>query len=365
MDKRFCFSTCNIDSKFEKIIGFTNLDNIPFELSLSNFVMEPIIDIKNYNPRLTQYTSEMLVINGIVYRCSGDGKQMLIMDLNHKDCRYINIDLGKDAFNSDTILGMYRSGKNVLIVPRFYRFILMYNSNDDSLTTIDICDNKFEVDEIGAIFSFSFFYREKIIIFSVDGMHMGIFDIQSKKMQWIKYSPTSIAIEYAIYRKNKIYASDRCGVIYEISMENNSIKTLFNKLNGEDYIMSRFVFLDDEEIVFFPFRGDEIYKIDLDKKECIKIKNVPIDIQYLDGFMGAKYWNYLEDKNYYYFPPKASQYLLVIDKNNGNIKWIKCGADDIKKSIFMRPVGGKGMIINEDKTIGLCDMLEHLKNEKS
>ena len=81
-------------------------------------------------------------------------------------------------------------------------------------------------------------------------------------------------------------------------------------------------------LIVFPAMDEDINIVDLASKEIKVYQGYPSDFEYQAAGWGwtygwSQYFGYCEDEDYYYFAMRSANYVLKVNKENGEFIWIK------------------------------------------
>ena len=127
----------------------------------------------------------------------------------------------------------------------------------------------------------------------------------------------------AVYAENRFFILNMTDDVYTWSPEDNSIEKIidFDKKTEERQLVR--VIHTKRKIILLSGTDGKIYSFNIKSRKLEQYEDYPENFRELDSDQQhSKYYYYVEDKNYFYFSMQYYNMLLVINKDNGECKWI-------------------------------------------
>lgn len=305
------------------IYFFTEKENFLMEVNMNDWkikYLNKFID-SEYFPK--GRTDLIRTIGNRIFKLVLSGKY--VEEFSLEDGKYERVEIGDYNRKWNNYVAFEVNKHFLYVFPRWERKIIKIDVDNYEVEKIEI-PRKQKKDGLEEKFEcFSMAYKEKSII-------------------WLFEKGTGYIIKYDM-DKNTFYrltlpnevnnCVDMCRVDREIYFltYNNEIY-IWNADNGKYHLLWRVkqyykkdnyfaeMVIIKQKIILLPGFGEDIIIIDCSNNTYQIYDKYPKDFVYMD-IKWAKYINRFEDKKNYYYPMRLSNYMAVIDKNDGNIDWIQ------------------------------------------
>lgn len=273
------------------------------------------------------------------------GEYFLRYNLDTYEANYYKIDCDYDA--DGNFAYMNAIGEKIYIFTRRERKLIIFDTKTETMRTIMYPYTEDSVYICGCV------WKGGLFLFPQSGSYI------------LEYMPTEDAwkvhhIEKVLDRcvhvvcyKDEMYILLVNGRILKWNIEENVINELdYNpQIYSKKNRVSRIVVIKDTAIIL-PSSGMDIGLVNLQDMKLSIYHDYPKDFMY-DSWKSnwSKYYGYCETKNYYYFANRISNYMLVIDKTNLNISWMKL---EISKEQKMKHFIERGNTVPEEA--GMWDL---------
>lgn len=278
-----------------------------------------------------------------IYFFSQDGKILYEYDLKSNYCsRYQLPEV--EMINWGCFAGIYLWGEKIYIFTKvagkiYYFdtkkkvFVDVSNENTSSVTSSIIFDNK--------VYMASY---NRILCYNLDSACFeSECSINDEEIYWMNRYHENI---YLLTKTNGLY-------VWNIAIDT---KKLIYQEKNEKQIYSR-VFATENKIFLLPCLGQNIRAINILIGEK-RIEENPSDLKYKEiGW--SKYSGYCEDEKCIWCANRVSNYFLLIDKENEQIKWINMYPPESRSIEPYFALRKNNMIFNEGE-FGLIEFLANL-----
>ena len=135
---------------------------------------------------------------------------------------------------------------------------------------------------------------------------------------------------HAIWKNGLFYILTIEGNIYTWDIKHSEIKVIFKYRGKMSYLNLSKIVVTDKNIWCLPAFGDDIVIISGEKVNIYD--SYPADFKYHDNIR-SRYYEYCEDRNNYYFAMHSANYILCINKDNGEERWFRPIEPEIEEKI--------------------------------
>lgn len=369
MKKELCalFPACAVIDG--KLLCITDVEHIFEKIDINDGKVECIDDPKGYTPYKWSGTDMILPTKEIIYMLEQNGEKVLKYSPLNNECHFFDIKCN-DHFCSNFV-GAVIYGDQMYIFPRYRDGVLKLNLNSGSIKNIE----RFE--RLCPDVDYKFCQEEKIphSLFACSCQvetHMWVFtetdkvviDYDITKEQFTRYMlPERIkSCVRAEYSDDLFYILTIEGEIYSWSPESGAEKKIYDFGQEKRYPYFGTIIITGKRLWTLPLFGNDIYVIDLEKNNCEVYSDYPTDFGYFAFDDWGKYFSYCSDEEYYYFAMHSANYILSINKRNGQERWIKPKEADEHREYFF-DLRIKQFIYGEDIIYDVYDLIEILKKD--
>ncbi len=323
------FLTCT--SIHKKLYSYTIFKSIPITIDMNTWEINLLEDLKNYDQSFVAYT--MVSIKDDIFALELNGKRIMKYNINEKRCQYFDINCNKKSWENYAGYATYE--KYLYIFPRYQNKIIKINLESGKIQIVPkiYSDINFykeykhpKAEKELEYFSCGCQCQNIMWLFQRQGNIVGAYDLKYNIYQEYRIPITFNDCVHAMCYKDMLYILSSEGRIY---CWNHMIRTIeeivdcsCSNIVNQSNIFSR-IAITDESIFLLPSLENDIFYMDLKTKKLKKYVSYPVDFRYYEVEGWSKYYGFCEDNKYYYFAMRSTNYLLVINKNTGRVKWIK------------------------------------------
>lgn len=319
-EKDGLFITCALRNR--DIYAFTFFKRIPMIGNLDTGSIKLIPDLKNYDSSFV--ADHMINAGDDIFVLELNGQRLMKYNILEKKCQCYDIACGKKPWGNYAAFVQY--GKYLYIFPRYTDGVIRVDANygevvkDRRLYTSKDCINRND----DSYFCCGCQTENIMWLFQRQSNVIIAYDMENST--WKKYE---IDVEinnciHALQYGNKLYILSYEGKLYSWDMSENHVEEIADCSNLEQ---SNYTFLrlavTDKTIFLLPSGSEDILCINRYTKQVETYKDYPSDFCYCGPETWSRYYGYCEDDAYYYFAMRASNYVLSINKQTGDVKWIK------------------------------------------
>jgi SAM-dependent methyltransferase len=313
---KLLFSSCVLINNIMYTV--TNLGGIPLKIDLQNQVMSCI---DKWDKNYVVNCENMIVDGDNIYLLGIDGYYILKYNINSNQCHKIRIDCHTNDWGNYVACAKYK--RNIYIFPRYMSKIVKVDIDKDIVVSnIKYClyneDGKEEVN-----FECGIQEENLLWLFQKEERLVMAYDMETD--YWKSYTlPQNIkCCVYVVLKNGIFYILSLEGKVYSWDVQDNSMRMIANCCDRLKSINSfARIVVTDKIIYLLPALSESIHKIDIETGKTEIYDEYPSDFQYIEPEGWCKYFDYCEDKDYYYFAMRSSVYIFCVNKKNGAIRWI-------------------------------------------
>lgn len=315
------FSACALLE--EGLFSFTNFKGIPMILDIKTGDVKLLEDLENYDPSFA--VDCLLKCKNDIFALELNGRRMMKYNVIDKACTYFEINCGEHGWGNYILFINY--GRVIYIFPKYREELIKFNIETEKIQRSTNLYLKKKNDQLGTPeedrmrFSCGCQMGKIAWFFPLNGDLAVAYDMEFDKWQEYKLSAKlDSCISVAPY-KSKLYILNSKGTVYSWDVKDKLLTNCVS-IEGKIFEFSKVVVTDKRNFLL-PSLGKDIIYIDLDTGQKNKYISYPEEFCYcgLDGW--SKYYGYCEDEKHYYFAMRSMNYLLIVNKQDGEIKWIK------------------------------------------
>lgn len=337
--KNINFSSC---VRVHEMLFFVSTDGYLMELDDLTGTTKIIIPRNLNELKITQIADKMLLIDNSVYFFESDGSLLYEYNYNTNYCsRYILPKLKMVDYKCFS--GIYYFDKKIYMFTKLsgeiYSFdtirkeiIPVFNSNKNNvICSIKIDENVYIANE------------RKILKYSLKE-HIYVEEINiDEDVLWMNTYNNYIYIMSV----NQVIEYDKDFKTKRIIYADNESKREYNR-----------IFITKNKFFLLPISKKEICVIDKENRKLSYEKEAEYTVE--TNINWSKYDGYCEDENYIWCDNRRTGYVLRIDKNNENIKWIEVKPTDVhEKFPYIKESINRKEIISESG-IGLRGFINYI-----
>ena len=343
--KELVFYNCIIN---ERNIHFFDDKGLPGIIDLDTNRMRYMPGITNFR---CQPWDMSIFHQGKIYAVSVSGKDLMVYDLDKAKCEYFF--LGCDENPWGNFISIFAKNQEVFIFPTSKRAIRVFNIEKKEIKIINNCEIE------NTDYSCSCNIDDEIWLVPRNGKQILVFNMVTKVFNSMESDLEIKNCVHAIHRKGKIYILNKFGGIYVWDIKGKKMDCFLAEQGQEKSAYGRIIYAG-KRFILLPSLADNIQIIDMDKKEKTIYRDYPKDFGYSTR-KWSKYYGYCEDENYIYFAMRSANYILKIDKNTGNIDWVKPILSEKEK--YQCIVSYSVMLISEQQ-LSLDELLKNVKKRQ-
>lgn len=297
----------------DKVYFVTEENHLLIELDINSMVARPV----KKSP-LKNRLESIFIVNRTLYMVDMAGKWIAETNLDNEEIFYYDINFNK------------KNVGNFACIISYGRFIYMFLKEDKVMGSFNIENKNFSImrygdREEGFVLDYGCLCGDNVYIFSGKKKKYYIYNISSANFTGKMEFPIKVA-SYALTHNNKIYI-----------LSGNKIYDIFNDYKviaqiEDEILLSKICFAGDI-IYFLPGKGEKIFMYDLQKSDSREINEYPNDYEYKIKPGWGKFVGRLEDSKYIYWNMRSNNYILRIDKLNGNINWLRPKVNNIDEIV--------------------------------
>lgn len=316
LQKKYIFSAGLVLKK--KIYFFSEKENTLMETKIDEWKIRYSEMFLDCNIESIEQTDSLRSIGKKIFKLSLNGKYIEEF-LLQGDGKYKKFEIQKSGKAWGNFVAFEVKDEFLYVFLKWKREVIKINSVTYKIEKIFLnnCQNKF--------ICFSTAYREnnRMWLFESENKRVEIFNFDTN-MSIICALPKEIKGCISVgYISGKFYILTSDNQIYIWEKEKNRC-VLFWK--GKDCYKDNKYFSDmlivQQKIILLPLLGSDIVIIDSIRNREVIYDNYPKDFHYYD-IKWSKYINRFDDINYYYYPMRMSNYLMMVSKYDGEILWKK------------------------------------------
>lgn len=317
------FSSCVLIEG--NIYAVTNIGGFPIRISLTDGRMECIDELVK-NDLLN--TVDIIVDDNEIYVLEQDGNRMMRINTENEDCRYYNISCQKNPWGNYAAYAKYEN--YIYIFPKCIDHIVKVNLETDSITQESglYTEVREQYKDMARMEDFEYFSYGKMFEGTMWLFRKGereVFAYDMRTENWRSYC-MPLKVDHCVDVKKEgtlFYILSSEGKIYTWNAEKDEMRLWADCSNEIDNSTFVRLVLTNKRIVVLPSRANDIYLISKENGEKTVYRDYPEGFEYCSSDVWAKYWDCCEDENNYYFAMRSSMFILCINKEEGELKWIE------------------------------------------
>lgn len=255
-----------------------------------------------------------------IYALDSERHTLIVWDFIKLKCEYISLNC-KHKLGTNFV-AFERYGQDYYIFPKYENKILILHTVENKIT--EITNYLDGVDEVQCACRVD----DEVWLLPKDTNVIYCYNLQSASKE--KYDLKKVIKDcvHAIFRDGYIYILNMDGVIYKWDIEKQELQeiTLMRTDPKQKATMSKIIFAGNR-IILLPAYGKDIKILDRLTGQAEIYKDYPND--YYDETEWLKYYGYCEDESFYYFATCSGNYMLEIEKQSGELIWIKPQIDSL------------------------------------
>lgn len=319
-----------------KIYLFTEKENIFMTIDMKNWEMKYLDRFTGYNLYCGR-TDKLLIVNNKLYKLALDGKY--IEEFFLKSEEYQRIELGYYDKPWDNFVAFESEGQFLFVFLKWKNQVIKINVNNHKIEKIElrITEKDEYINTKFTKYSFAYRHESEVWLFEIENNRIDIYDMKKNEIKFFIFQ-NKIGESLSISNEGeKFYLLTSKNQVYIWNYKKNSLALLWG---GEEYYGKKYYFGEilciQQKIILLPTHGEDIVVFDCKNRKAEVVNEYPEGFHYFDIRWG-KYINCFQDEKYYYYPMRTSEYLLAINKSNGQIFWRELKTPSKKeKAIYLQ-----------------------------
>lgn len=311
----------------DRIIAFTNFKKIPIIQDLNTGDMILLNDLINYD---AQFAADYMVNSGDdIFALELNGNRLMKCNITNKMCQYFEINCNKRNWGNYALLAY--CDKKVYVFPRYGNEWLKVDTETgkvqrDKSLYLKLNGYKMNTEQSREVAYLGCGCQSENIawLFPNQGNVVVAYDMRFDTWQEHLFSEELDNCVSVMPYGDKLYILSSKGIVYSWSIRNELIEVVVdcNSADGDCTRFGRFA-VTDKRIYLLPALGEDIFYMDIATKQINKYESYPKGFRYCGPKDWSKYYGYCEDEKHYYFAMRSMNYFLIVNKRDGEIKWIK------------------------------------------
>ena len=311
---------------------FSENENDFMEMDMNSWTINYSDKIDGYMSESSKRADMMRSYGDKIFKLGIDGKCIEEFSLGKSGCRKIVLDGFEKEWDNYTAFDV----KNdfLYIFAKWKRELVKININDYKVKKWIIPVERERIHGSFIGFSASYIQKNTIWLFEFGSSRVTEYDMDENSAVFY-YLPHEVKDCISICRvENTFYMLNFRGLIYVWNVNSNECRLFSNlqKYSDKEYYFEEMIAVQ-KQLILLPGLGTDIVIVDCATGDIRLYEDSPRDITYLDRKMG-KYVNRFEDRKYYYYPMRMSEYIVRMDKESGVIDWKKPKFPSQKEKMF-------------------------------
>ena len=255
--------------------------------------------------------------DGVIYLVEVSGKNLVVYHL--KDDTWKWVPIGCDNDQDGNFAYLDHASHKILIFTREQQTLVLYDVIRERIERVRYPADASKRYITGCRF------RDRYLIFPENGQNVLEYDVMNR--QW-KVHHLSEALKNCVHvmvSEDEIYILQTNGRILRWNYESGEMEVIISAENVyEEKKAAVRLCLTKEDIIVLPSLAKDIIRIHRGNYEATIYRDYPKDFSYdVERKYWSKYYGYCESDAEYYFSCRTSEYILKVEKQSGNISWIK------------------------------------------
>ncbi len=342
------FSSCLVNQ--DNLYFFTDGTFRPIKYDLSKNVGEYLVEYKCLDGFAKGNLEKIFLYDDYIFAVKNTGEKVVRITL--KDKSFISIPISASYMPTDNfaLIAMYNNA--IFCFCRTNNKVIIVDC--DSLTVneqqlLSLSDDGYKIGTI---------YEEHVYLFPKSGDKFLIYDLNERLYKQSYLSKEFSSISNVVSTKSNLYILERSGDLNLI--DHNSFELIKSLKVGNEGAYG-FIVICRNVIILLPSLGEDIMILDYSLETYHIYNEYPSDFSYKKVDGKSKYYYPYEDENYYYFAKRLANYFLKIDKNSGELKWIKI--DVAVSELFIANELKNRKVLSENNNINLTEFINVLKKD--
>lgn len=308
----YTFVDCDIYN--QEIYFFTEKEPAFCKMDIRTCKVSYIESFEKQGPDVFLHKSVMvLVVENKLYSLDRGGRYLLVYDFQQDT--YKNIEIGCNFESSANFISMNRYKNSVLIFTKKQNLLVKVDCESDGVTKKELLEK-----EMGHLnLSCSCQVGDEVLLFQEDVSEVIIYNAGNDNISKIKLNKKMMGCKDVKWQNGSFYILCQNNVIALWNRKDN----VLNEIDKIGEIEGGMLFVVNEYICILPSQGDDIYLYNIVMDKVERYKDYPQDFSYVVPGEWKKYIRFCEGKDRYYIAMRASNYMLSLNKSDGEIEWIR------------------------------------------
>lgn len=280
-----------------------------------------------------------------VYALDSQGNNLIVFDLENYECRYIPLNCSHQSWINFVALERY--GSDYYIFPKYENKILVFDTAKNKIREIkNYLDCSGEIQCVCRV-------NDDVWILPKDMDIIYCYHLKNGKKKEYGLKKRIEDCIHAFFDGMYIYFLNMYGIIYIWDIDEAELReiTVFETEHSEKETMSKIIYAGNR-LILLPAYGKDIKILELLTEKTEIYDDYPEDFLFQPN--NYKFYGYCENKKYYFFAQCFGNYFLKIDKQSGQLMWVKSKIDLLgKRAIELL----ENQVIYED-VIEITDLLK-------
>lgn len=319
------FSACAI--KDGKLFCVTDVEHIFEWIDIKSGKVEYIDDPKGYIPGEWSGTGNILLDEEYAYLLEQNGTRIMKYSFLNQSCQYIALNINDYVCSNFAGSAIWKD--KLYIFPRFRDRVIKVKIKSGSIEDNEcLCPElEYVFDDKEAfpnmLFSCGYQMKNKMWLFTERDHIVINYDLSEERFERYCLPDSIDSCVHVAWGDEGFYVLSREGKIFLWSIIDNSVRELYDFGREKQYPYFGTLFSAGDSLWILPACGEHIYKIDLINGIAKVYGTYPRDFKYCAPENWNKYYTNYEDEQHIYFAMHSGNYILSIDKSNGQETWIQ------------------------------------------
>ena len=312
--QNYTFVDCDIYNQelyffAEKELAFCKMDMRTFKVSYIESFEKQGADVFLHKSVM------VMVVENKLYSLDRGGRYLLIYDFLQDT--YKNIEIGCNFESSANFISMNRYKNSLLIFTKKQNLLVKVDCGSDKVSKKCILEEESKNLNI----SCSCQTGDEVFLFQEETSEVIVYNVAKDNISKIKIDKMIIGCKDVKWQNGLFYILCHDNAIVSWNLRTNEIKEILADKNGE--IEGGMLFVVNQYICILPSKGNDIYLYNIGLKKVERYKDYPQDFSYVVPGEWKKYIRFCKGKDKYYVAMRSSNYMLSINKSDGEIEWIR------------------------------------------
>ena len=313
----------------DTLYSYTLTGNLPLTVNLKTGRINLLNSVEEYDISFTADSMWSVRDGDYIFVPELNGKRLMNYNLKEKKCHYYEMRCDGKQWDNCAAITKYKN--KIYIFPKYKEGVIKIDlrsgkteKDKEIYSEIYSCGMGGKCKKEDKYFECGYQDGDIIWLFQESGNFVIAYDLRNDS--WKKYE-FSMEINHCIHvvmYNDVMYILSSEGRIFSWDAPGGAIEKIFDCSDeGENKDVYSRIAVTDKNIFLLPAFGQDILKINIEKHKAEKYSSYPEEFCYYMPEIRSKYFGYCENDRFYYFLMRSANYILRIDKQNGEEKWIK------------------------------------------